>query len=173
MATSAQIIGDNVIAEATPTYEKSKTGDTLDKQAFLQLLVKQMQYQDPLEPMDNTEYISQLAQFSALEQMQNVDQTLTNQNAFGLVGKNVIIAVGSSKGNTSAEIAGKVDFVQMIDGKAYLSINDSTYSVEDLEYVVDDKYIESAKDDSSSGSGSDTGTDSEKGTETGTDSTEK
>ena len=67
MASTAQIVDGKVVAETSPTYEKRSTGDSLDKQAFLQLLVAQMQYQDPLEPMDNTEYISQLAQFSALE----------------------------------------------------------------------------------------------------------
>lgn len=52
--------------------------DTLGKDAFLQLLVTQMRYQDPLDPMDNGEYLSQLAQFSALEQMTNVAEGLSN-----------------------------------------------------------------------------------------------
>lgn len=140
---SAQIVDGKVVAETSPTYEQKASGDTLDKQAFLQLLVAQMQYQDPLEPMDNTEYVSQLAQFSALEAMQNVDQSLINQNALNLVGKNVIMAVGSSEGNVTAEVAGKVDFVQIINGKAHLSIEDTTYSIDDLEYVVGDDYLTS------------------------------
>ena len=52
--------------------------DTLGKDAFLQLLVTQMRYQDPLDPMDNGEYLAQLAQFSALEQMTNVATGLSN-----------------------------------------------------------------------------------------------
>ena len=48
------------------------TNKSLDKDAFLQLLVTQMQYQDPLDPQDNSEYVAQLAQFSSLEQMTNV-----------------------------------------------------------------------------------------------------
>lgn len=50
----------------------------LGKDAFLQLLVTQMQYQDPLDPQDNGEYLAQLAQFSALEQMTNVAEGLSN-----------------------------------------------------------------------------------------------
>ncbi len=49
----------------------------LGKDAFLQLLVTQMQYQDPLAPTDDTQFIAQLAQFTALEQMTNVAQTAT------------------------------------------------------------------------------------------------
>lgn len=143
MPTSAQVVDGKLVAETTPTYEQRAKGDTLDKQAFLQLLVAQMQYQDPLEPMDNTEYVSQLAQFSALEAMQNVDQSLINQNALNLVGKNVIMSVGSSNGSANIEVAGKVDFVQIIDGKAHLSIEDKTYSIDDLEYVVGDDYLTS------------------------------
>ena len=49
------------------TEKEKKTGSSsLDKQAFLQLLVAQMKYQDPLEPTSNTECISQLATFSSL-----------------------------------------------------------------------------------------------------------
>jgi len=54
------------------------TGSTLNKDDFLQLLVKQLQNQDPSNPMDNSEYISQLAQFSSLEQMQNVASSIDN-----------------------------------------------------------------------------------------------
>lgn len=56
------------------------TNSTLGKDAFLQLLVTQMQYQDPLDPQDNSEYLAQLAQFSALEQMTNVADNLEKTN---------------------------------------------------------------------------------------------
>ena len=49
--------------------KKNVNADYISKDTFLKLLVTQMQYQDPLDPMDNGEYLSQLAQFSALEQM--------------------------------------------------------------------------------------------------------
>lgn len=53
----------------------SKT-DSLNKDDFMKLLLTQMQNQDPLNPMDNTEFVSQLSQFSQLEQMYNVNQGL-------------------------------------------------------------------------------------------------
>ena len=56
-----------------------KTGKSdLDKEAFLMLLVTQFQYQDPLNPMEDKEFIAQLAQFSALEQSMQTNENITN-----------------------------------------------------------------------------------------------
>ena len=63
---------------AEKTAQQVKDNSALGKDAFLQLLVTQMQYQDPLDPQDNGEYLAQLAQFSALEQMTNVADGLSN-----------------------------------------------------------------------------------------------
>jgi flagellar basal-body rod modification protein FlgD len=63
---------------AEQAAKQVKDNSALGKDAFLQLLVTQMQYQDPLDPQDNGEYLAQLAQFSALEQMTNVADGLTN-----------------------------------------------------------------------------------------------
>ncbi|NOY60331.1 MAG: hypothetical protein GXO75_15585 [Calditrichaeota bacterium] len=71
----------------------------LDKDAFLQLLVVQLKNQDPLSPMDNTAFVAQLAQFSSLEQLSNmnsslqssalVTQSMNNSVMAGLIGKNI------------------------------------------------------------------------------------
>jgi len=68
--------------------QQQKTGSTnLGKDDFLKLLVTQLRYQNPLEPMDNKEYIAQLAQFSSLEQMQNLNMQLASLSAINTVGK--------------------------------------------------------------------------------------
>ena len=63
----------------------SVPNDYLGKDAFLQLMITQLRYQDPLEPMDNKDSIAQMAQFSALEQMQNLNTTMnTSQSGIKL-----------------------------------------------------------------------------------------
>ncbi|MGD0883489.1 MAG: flagellar hook capping FlgD N-terminal domain-containing protein [Thermodesulfovibrionales bacterium] len=74
----------------------------LDESQFLQLLTTQLQYQDPLNPMDSTDFTSQLAQFSSLEQMTNISQQMSDmlqaQNytlSANLIGKNVTVSNNS------------------------------------------------------------------------------
>ncbi len=55
----------------------TKNSSELNKDTFIQLLVTQMQNQDPLNPMEDREFIAQMAQFSSLEQMQNLNTTMT------------------------------------------------------------------------------------------------
>ncbi len=141
---SADVVDGKFNTGATDTYQKeNKVGSSsLGKDAFLQLLVTQLQYQDPLNPQSNTEFVAELAQFSSLEEMQNMTGALSNSQALGLVGKNVVIEVGKSEGLASTTtVAGYVEFVKMVDGKAKLSIKGELYDYADLEYVMDDAYL--------------------------------
>lgn len=118
----------------------SKTNSSgMDKEAFLQLLVAQMQYQDPLEPTSNTEYISQYAQFSQVEQIQNMAASTDLARASSLVGKEVYIKTVDSSGDAKY-VRGKVDYVVFENGKAKLSIEEELYSLDDLDTIVDKEY---------------------------------
>ena len=74
----------------------SATRNPLDRNAFLRLLVTQLRNQDPLNPMEDKEFIAQLAQFSSLEQLQNMNESLgmftKSQSSFaalGLIGRSI------------------------------------------------------------------------------------
>ncbi len=84
MSNSLNTITVDGITQSMESYNNSQTNTNrsvnseLDKDAFLQLMVTQLRYQDPLDPQDNSEYVAELAQFSALEQMTNVSEGIEN-----------------------------------------------------------------------------------------------
>lgn len=132
---------ENATAASLAKESVKKANSGLDKDAFLQLLVAQMKYQDPLEPTSNTEYISQFATFSSLEQMQNMSATLELSRASTLVGETVLMKVTDSTGRTT-QVQGNVDYVVYENNKAYLSIGGELYSMDDLDTVADKKYLD-------------------------------
>ena len=130
------------VMEKAATSESKKKGPTneLGKDAFLQLLVTQMKYQDPLNPNTDTEYIAQLATFSQLEQLQNLGTAANNTQAFSLVGKTVILKAESATGNSTL-IQGPVDYVALSGTKAKLSVNGRLYDFDQLDTVLGDDYL--------------------------------
>lgn len=137
-----KFVENNSAASLAEANKKKRTGnDSLDKDAFLQLLVAQMKYQDPLEPTSNTEYISQFATFSELEQMQNMSASMDLFRASSLVGQTVLLKVTDSEGRETT-VQGNVDYVVYERNKAYLSVNGDLYSMDDLDTVADPTYLE-------------------------------
>ena len=90
-----------------------------------------MQYQDPLEPTSNTEYVAQLATFSQLEAMLGMQDTQKNEMANNLVGKYVILKVSDETTGKTSYVDGKVDYVMyQEDGSQMLSVNNKLYSMQ-------------------------------------------
>lgn len=152
MATDLNTVTVGGVTYSKADYDAMQTStstnrmnDALDKDAFLQLLVTQMQYQDPLDPQDNSEYVAQLAQFSALEQMTNVyksveevsqlvsniDTSVLVGQLSGMIGKDIAWtqetvrtdangkAIVDASGNPvtdSTDYVGKVKGVNIVDG---------------------------------------------------------
>jgi len=141
---NGKFVESNSAASLAKEKEKLKGSNTLDKDAFLQLLVAQMKYQDPLEPTSNTEYISQYATFSELEQMQNMSASMDLFRASSLVGETVLLKVKDSQGRETT-VQGNVDYVVYEGNKAYLSVNGDLYSMDDLDTVADPTYLEAYK----------------------------
>ncbi len=114
--------------------------DKLGKDAFMQLLVTQMQYQDPLNPSTDTDYIAQLATFSQLEQLQNLNSTYTNTQAMNIVGKTVKIQTTDKAGNEKY-ITGVVDFTTISNGSTKVSVDGNLYDSSKVVEVYDDLYV--------------------------------
>src|SRR3984957_20631959 len=107
----AKLINNGTTTTGTSSSSTSKDAaitSQLGPSAFLQLLTTQLSNQDPLSPMDDTQSISQLAQFSALQASDNLQTSFANfQSNFavlqsaGLVGKNVTVNTTDGNGNSS------------------------------------------------------------------------
>ena len=113
-------------------YKKAekKTGtNELGKDAFLQILITQLQNQDPTQPMDDKEFISQMAQFSSLEQMQNMstamEKLLASQQQLQLM-------------NYTSFIGKEVkwhEITEKVDEKGKPIINEGTGKIKELKFV--------------------------------------
>ena len=141
-ASSATVKNGEIVTSASQdslskANEKSNSG--MDKDAFLQLLVAQMKYQDPLEPTSNTEYISQYAQFSQVEALNNMSTTMELSRYSTYVGKEVIIETTDGSGKSS-QTRGFVDYVTFEEGKAYLSIEGNLYKASDIVSVISSEF---------------------------------
>lgn len=127
------------VSQTSVSGSTSSSSTGMDKEAFLQLLVAQMKYQDPLEPTSNTEYISQYATFSQVEQLQNMSSSLELSRASSMVGQTVLISSTNANGTTT-QVQGVVEYVKYENNKAYVSIDGTLYSADDVTAVIDEDY---------------------------------
>ena len=110
----------------------------LGKDDFLKLLLTQLSNQDPTSPMENTEFIAQMAQFSSLEQMTNMSTefaklaNMPNSNeAVSLLGKNVTISTGDTSVNGVVEAVTRGEDPQV-------EVNGMLYSMDQIKSVYGD-----------------------------------
>lgn len=103
----------------------------MDKHTFLILLTKQLANQDPLDPMSSGEFVSQLAQFSSLEQAMTLNANFERFMAFqqltqatSLIGKTVVCLVYSQ--DSLVPVSGVVEMVMSLDGQVYLKLSDGS-----------------------------------------------
>ncbi|SIS90557.1 flagellar hook capping FlgD N-terminal domain-containing protein [Alicyclobacillus vulcanalis] len=115
----------------------SQTGlNSLNENDFMQLLVTQLQNQDPMNPVDNTQMLAQLAQFSALEEMTQVAQT--DAQVLGavqglesemnlLLAHSLIGAKVTVQDQSGSQVQGTVSSVTMNQGSPQVVVNGTSY----------------------------------------------
>ena len=136
-SVSSQIIqNSNMTAQtrANQTAETKESSSTVSSKDFLYLLTQQLQYQDPMNPMDNSEMLAQEAQFATLEQMEALTSSFSQfsnmYQANSLLGQNVEVSVDGK------ETSGKVEYVDYsdVDGAA-VSINGKMFPLSSVTKV--------------------------------------
>ena len=91
----------------------------LSKDSFLTILCAQLKNQDPSKDQDASQYVSQLAQFASLEQMQNLNTTMSKTSYYSLIGKGVTVSDTNSNG---VQYTGIVKAIKMSGNNATLSM---------------------------------------------------
>lgn len=127
---NGQAVGNTTSAEST----KAKNAAKETKDMFLQLLVAEMKYQDPMEPTDNSEYVKELATFTQVESMQSVQNDVNAISANALTGKFVVMNA------ENGGVEGYVDFVKHDASGIKISINGKLYDAAGVESVLDETY---------------------------------
>ncbi|MBR1681638.1 hypothetical protein IJ707_07600 [bacterium] len=151
----SQMQTNTAIAESK--QEKSSSNDITDSNMFLKLMLKQMEQQDPTEPTDNSQWLAQMAQYSSLEAMNNLNasfsevsnkinelsETVNSSNiisqTLSLVGKDVTVTVPvldeNGKVISTQDISGKVDEVSFENGDGMINLNGNTYSIANIKSI--------------------------------------
>ena len=136
VATANQKTIEQIIESTSKNTTARKIGE-LGKDDFLNLLITQLKYQDPLEPVDDKEFIGQMAQFTSLEQMQNMNGSLSKSQAFSLIGKYAAANIDDEKTGETKLIKGIVTSAKINKGKAFVVINGEDIPIDQVTDVTD------------------------------------
>ncbi|MDD3267781.1 MAG: flagellar hook capping FlgD N-terminal domain-containing protein [Syntrophomonadaceae bacterium] len=125
--------------ESTSTTSNTSTSNTLDKDAFLKLLLVELQYQDPTNPVEDKEFMSQMANFSSLEQMSNLNTSFTklSDTITGTLLPNLMLQQASTMIGREVSYVDPDDSTSLLTGtiESVLVKNGVSY------YVIDDQEI--------------------------------
>ncbi len=148
MATVQSTTG---IVNSTNLVDGKLESVSSDKDMFLKLMIAQLQNQDPTAPVDDKEFVAQLAQFTSLEQMQQINASVTQQQGYAMIGKYVVGKYSDAEGNM-VYTEGRVEGVTVSGGKTYLTVGENKIDVSNVEGVFEDySVINSINENTNSG----------------------
>ncbi|MDQ0169934.1 flagellar hook capping FlgD N-terminal domain-containing protein [Paenibacillus tundrae] len=136
-----------------PNYSAANKATTsaatkeLGKDQFLKILITQLQNQDPMQPMEDKEFIAQMAQFSSVEQLVNISSQLKTLNqslgaVSGMIGRE-ISWLSSNKADNGTLRQGIVDSIVVRDGVQYAKVGNDEIKLDEIIQVTNPKEPES------------------------------
>ncbi len=133
---SVNTVQDTTTTTTETDYSgKNRNTGEMGKDQFLKLLVTQLKYQDPMKPVDDKEFISQMAQFSSLEQMQNLNTSFSAMRAFSLMGKEIAADFKDAETGEHQFVSGVVEKVRMEKGKVFVQVGEREVPIDDITEV--------------------------------------
>lgn len=121
----------NTQVTSTPIAEQRKVSSELGRDEFLRILITQLKNQDPLTPVEDKDFIAQMAQFSSLEQLQSMNNMYHMAQAFQLIDKDITAYALTENGQMDL-IQGLVSCVVIKDRLPWLIVNDKEINITDL-----------------------------------------
>ena len=125
-------------AQAQSSVQQATGMEGLGEDAFLQLLLAQLKNQDPLKPMDNTEFISQMAQLNSLNELMALNKTMSSMITAQMVtqGSALIGKTVSANLDTGESVSGVVEAMQINNDKVTLTVNGQQVPMEAIRTVT-------------------------------------
>ena len=120
------------------------SNDTVTMEDFLTLMVAQLKNQDFMNPMDDTAYITQLAQISSMQQMEEMNYNSKSTYVASLIGKTVTAAKFNIKGEV-VEKTGPVEKVSLLDGEFVVYVDGEAYDMNEIMTIQTEKPAEDTK----------------------------
>jgi len=142
-------------------------GNTLDVDGFMKIMVAQLTNQDFMNPVDDTQFVTQMAQFSMMQQMSDMTSNMKNNYMLSLVGQTVTCAKFNVSGNVVKE-TGKVERIVLAENDYSIYVNGEKFS---LSQIME---LGGAETENKTDTNTDTGTDTDENTDsdqTGTEGT--
>lgn len=115
----------------TAVSTKKESSGTLSSEEFLNVLITQLKNQNPLEPMNDVEYITQVVQFSMLDGINSLNQEFYESKALDYIGKNVLGTVNVNEGETQM-VSGLVRSVSYVNQKVLLNMDGASVYLENV-----------------------------------------
>lgn len=149
MATDSNISTSNIWPNYSAQNVKTasaKESTTMGKDQFLKILITQLQNQDPMQPLEDKEFVAQMAQFSSVEQLMNISTQLTAMSqslgtASGLIGKDISWIQTGKKDSITGETgdgttkSGTVDSIIIRDGVQYAKVGKDEIALKEVTSV--------------------------------------
>lgn len=149
MRAGSEPVVNNPILGDRPSRKENENGVSVDD--FLNLMVAQLRNQDFMNPVDDTQYVTQLAQFATMQQMQNMAHYMQTNYVMSYVGKYVTAAQIGPKGELIKE-TGRVDRLSLVNNEFHVYVNGKRFTLEQIMEIHSEPENNTAKPDAQNNS---------------------